>query len=106
MRLRRAPTAPAVLVVLAAAIAAAPPATAAGARVTKLDCRGACFAFAELSCAAVETDCGKYQGIFVLGGLPFACEDVEPVACHLGVGDALAACLAVCGGEDYPYLPP
>jgi hypothetical protein len=68
-----------------------------------LDCRGACFAFARLSCASVELGCGRDHGIVVLGGLPFDCADVEPVACGLGAGDPLAACLAVCGGEDYPY---
>jgi hypothetical protein len=76
---------------------------AGAAAIALLDCRGACFAFTRLTCTGVELDCGRDHGIVVLGGLPFDCADVEPVACGLGAGDPLAACLAVCGGEDYAY---
>jgi len=110
MRLHRPAIVAAVLVVLAAVLPGGRRAADEGSRVARLDCRGACFAFATLSCASVEVGCGVYQGIFVLGGLPFDCDEVEPVACRLRVGDgrldagdALAACLAVCGGEDYPW---
>ncbi len=78
-----------------------PPTGAAA--LAKLDCRGACFAFAHLSCTGVEIGCGRDHGIVVLEGLPFDCADVEPVACGLGLSGQVERCLAVCGGEDYPY---
>jgi hypothetical protein len=68
-------------------------------------CRAVCFAYARMTCRQVEEECGRNAGIVVIDGDPFPCEEAEPVACHLGTGDPLQACLDACGGsgEDYPY---
>ncbi len=57
-------------------------------------CRAECFLFARLTCAAVETECGKNRGILVIEGLPHDCTDVEPVACRLEQG--METCLSRC----------
>jgi len=68
-------------------------------------CRTACFVFARMTCRQVEEECGRNADQVVIDGDPFPCSEAEPVACHLGTGNALQECLDDCGGsgEDYPY---
>jgi hypothetical protein len=94
--------------VLAAGVASGARSGRAGdAGLAILDCRGACFAFSNLSCGGVEAACGGNRDVIDLDGLPFNCSDVEPVACHLGL-TAMEDCLAGCGegSADYAYGGP
>jgi hypothetical protein len=67
-----------------------------------------------VSCADVETECGKNHGVVVVRGVPLACRDAERPACRVGtiaLGgdpselraiDPVGACLSACGGAHVP----